>query len=150
MICLKMLFPFSSAKSEKMGVMAIMWISIVLWRRHIWAIQANYSQVGLCFCLFGPSGSTKIAVLAHVKNCLFLRRKLGRFSNLEIAVWSYAHRQIVILLCHYGEFWWMISMFLGFWVFLKSTWRYSQRCFVHNLASRATSSGMSVAQKWLK
>ena len=125
-------------------------ISMVLWRHNFGGIQANYSQVDVNFCVFGPSGSTKIAVLAYVKNCLFLRRKLRLVSDLEIAVWSYAHRQIVILLCHYGEFWSMISMFLDFFVFLKSTWRYSQRCFVHNLASRATSSGMSVAQKCLK
>ena len=34
--------------------------------------------------------------------------------------------------------------------FLKSTWRYGQRCFVHSLSSQTISSGMSLAQKYLK
>ena len=125
-------------------------ISIVLWRHHFCGIQANYSQVDVNFCLFGPSGSTKIAVLAYVKNCLFIRRKLGHLSDLEIAVWSYAHRQIVNMQWHYCKFRLMISVLLAFDVFVKSIWRYSQRCFVHSLSSQTTSSGMSLAQKCRK
>ena len=93
---------------------------------YLW-IQANYGQLNGILCSHGPSGSTKIAVLAMIKNSLFLLIKSCPFVELEIAIWSYAHRQIVNLHRHYVDFSWIIAVFLCIAAIAKIAWSYSQR-----------------------
>ena len=94
-------------------------------------IRANSCQVNVSFCVLGPSRSTKIVVLAMLNNCLVSRIKQWHFSDLEIAIWSYAHQQIMNLHKHYVDFPSMIAVFMCIAANPEIVWSYTQRWFSH-------------------
>ena len=91
--------------------------------------KANSSQLNQSLCSLSSIGSTKIIVLAMVNNCLFSRMKWRRFPDLEIAIWSYAHRQMLNWMEHYVDFPSVIAVFLRIVVIANIAWSYSQRWF---------------------